>query len=63
MLSINNILSPANGNPLTVPTQDMIIGAYYLTEEVKEERERKVFRRIDQVERALEAKELNCIPK
>ena len=35
MLSINNILSPANGNPLTVPTQDMIIGAYYLTEEVE----------------------------
>ncbi|WP_283170813.1 DNA-directed RNA polymerase subunit beta' [Curtanaerobium respiraculi] len=31
MLSANNIKSPANGNPLTIPTQDMIIGLYYLT--------------------------------
>jgi DNA-directed RNA polymerase subunit beta' len=31
MLSSNNILSPANGKPLAVPTQDMILGFYYLT--------------------------------
>ncbi len=31
MLSTNNIKSPAHGRPLTVPTQDMIIGLYYLT--------------------------------
>ncbi|MDR4015925.1 MAG: DNA-directed RNA polymerase subunit beta' [Eggerthellaceae bacterium] len=31
MLSANNIKSPAHGRPLTVPTQDMIIGMYYLT--------------------------------
>ncbi len=31
MLSSNNILSPANGAPLATPTQDMILGAYYLT--------------------------------
>ncbi|WP_022834479.1 DNA-directed RNA polymerase subunit beta' [Salisaeta longa] len=31
MLSSHNILSPANGSPLTVPTQDMILGLYYLT--------------------------------
>ena len=31
MLSSNNIKSPAHGHPLTVPTQDMIIGLYYLT--------------------------------
>ena len=31
MLSANNIKSPAHGRPLTVPTQDMIIGLYYLT--------------------------------
>ena len=31
MLSANNIKSPAHGRPLTVPTQDMIIGSYYLT--------------------------------
>ena len=34
MLSAHNILSPAHGRPITVPTQDMIIGAYYLTETV-----------------------------
>ena len=31
MLSTNNIKAPAHGNPLTVPTQDMVIGLYYLT--------------------------------
>jgi DNA-directed RNA polymerase subunit beta' len=31
MLSANNIKSPAHGRPLAVPTQDMIIGLYYLT--------------------------------
>ena len=34
MLSANNILSPASGRPIVVPTQDMVIGAYYLTEQV-----------------------------
>ena len=31
MLSANNILSPAHGAPLATPTQDMVLGAYYLT--------------------------------
>src|SRR2546428_30586 len=31
MLSANNILSPAHGRPLTTPTQDMVLGEYYLT--------------------------------
>jgi DNA-directed RNA polymerase subunit beta' len=31
MLSVNNILSPANGKPLASPTQDMVLGIYYLT--------------------------------
>ncbi|MEX2024838.1 MAG: DNA-directed RNA polymerase subunit beta', partial [Thermoleophilaceae bacterium] len=31
MLSSNNILSPAHGEPLATPTQDMVLGAYYLT--------------------------------
>ncbi|HEX5615520.1 MAG TPA: DNA-directed RNA polymerase subunit beta' [Acidimicrobiia bacterium] len=34
MLSAHNILSPASGRPIAVPTQDMIIGAFYLTEVV-----------------------------
>src|SRR5213075_2836204 len=33
MLSANNILSPSNGAPLAVPTQDMVLGIYYLTKE------------------------------
>ena len=32
MLSSNNILSPAHGKPLATPTQDMVIGVYYLTD-------------------------------
>ena len=60
MLSAHNILSPANGNPLTVPTQDMIIGAFYLTEHVEGAKgEGSVFRRLDQVERAIEAGEVS----
>ncbi|MBQ1390451.1 MAG: DNA-directed RNA polymerase subunit beta', partial [Firmicutes bacterium] len=31
MLSVNNVLAPKDGSPITVPTQDMILGAYYLT--------------------------------
>ncbi len=31
MLSANNLLRPQDGNPVTVPTQDMILGSYYLT--------------------------------
>ena len=33
MLSANNILSPASGRPIVTPTQDLVIGAYYLTED------------------------------
>ena len=37
MLSANNLLRPQDGQPVTVPTQDMILGAYYLTFERDEE--------------------------
>ncbi|MDI6744614.1 MAG: DNA-directed RNA polymerase subunit beta' [Thermodesulfovibrionales bacterium] len=33
MMAVNNILSPANGKPILVPTQDMVLGIYYLTKE------------------------------
>jgi DNA-directed RNA polymerase subunit beta' len=33
MLSTNNILSPANGKPIIVPTQDIVLGVYYMTRE------------------------------
>ena len=46
MLSANNILSPAHGSPLATPTQDMVLGAYYLTygpdDEELEEREQQL---------------------
>jgi DNA-directed RNA polymerase beta' subunit len=33
MMSVNNILSPANGKPIVVPTQDMVLGLYFLTKD------------------------------
>ena len=33
MMSVNNILSPANGKPIMTPTQDMVLGIYYITKE------------------------------
>ncbi len=38
MLSVNNLLKPQDGKPVTVPTQDMILGSYYLTMEVAGEK-------------------------
>jgi len=40
MLSVNNILAPKDGSPITIPTQDMILGSYYLTHLGSEERNR-----------------------
>ncbi|MDZ4736625.1 MAG: DNA-directed RNA polymerase subunit beta' [Rhodospirillaceae bacterium] len=37
MMSTNNILSPANGKPIIVPSQDIVLGLYYLTMEGKDE--------------------------
>ena len=55
MLSANNILSPASGRPIVVPTQDMVIGGYYLTEEVAGDKgEGRVFRHRWEVERAMD---------
>ncbi len=42
MLSAHNILNPANGAPITVPSQDMVLGLYYLTKEKKSTPEEKV---------------------
>lgn len=42
MMSVNNILSPANGKPIVVPTQDMVLGIYYLMKEKKGARGEKV---------------------
>ncbi|KAA0232334.1 MAG: DNA-directed RNA polymerase subunit beta' [Acidimicrobiales bacterium] len=64
MLSANNVLSPAHGRPLVTPTQDMIIGTYYLTEEVDgAPGEGRVFRRLDEMERAFDAGEISLHAK
>jgi DNA-directed RNA polymerase subunit beta' len=56
MLSANNILSPATGRPIVTPTQDMVFGAYYLTQvRPGAAGEGKVFRHLYEVERAYEA--------
>src|SRR5262249_30878017 len=58
-LSANNILSPAHGRPLVTPTQDMVIGAYYLTELVPNAvGAGGVYRHLYQAERAFEDGEL-----
>jgi DNA-directed RNA polymerase subunit beta' len=56
MLSANNILSPATGRPITVPTQDMVFGIYYLTLEVDGAKgEGNVYRHVYEVETAFDA--------
>ena len=42
MLASHNILNPANGSPITVPSQDMVLGLYYMTKERKSTKETKV---------------------
>ncbi|MFN5209727.1 MAG: DNA-directed RNA polymerase subunit beta' [Bacteroidota bacterium] len=42
MLASHNILNPANGAPITVPSQDMVLGLYYMTKGLKGTPERKV---------------------
>src|ERR1700749_3724797 len=57
MMSTNNILSPANGKPIIVPTQDIVLGLYYLSQErEKEPGEGMVFNDIGEIEHALFSK-------
>ncbi|NRA82397.1 MAG: DNA-directed RNA polymerase subunit beta' [Gammaproteobacteria bacterium] len=53
MMSTNNILSPANGEPIIVPSQDVVLGLYYLTREtINGKGEGMAFTGIDEVEKA-----------
>ncbi|MBR6771791.1 MAG: DNA-directed RNA polymerase subunit beta' [Clostridia bacterium] len=60
MLSANNLLRPQDGNPVTVPTQDMILGCYWLTmnveKENKPESEQRIFINEDEVRLAFDEK-------
>jgi DNA-directed RNA polymerase subunit beta' len=54
MMSTNNILSPANGKPIIVPTQDIVLGLYYLTQERENEPgQGMVFNDAGEIEHAL----------
>jgi DNA-directed RNA polymerase subunit beta' len=53
MMSSNNILSPANGDPIIVPSQDVVLGLYYMTrEKVNDKGENTIFADVKEVERA-----------
>jgi DNA-directed RNA polymerase subunit beta' len=54
MMSTNNVLSPASGKPVIVPTQDIVLGLYYITQEFEgEPGEGSIFRNVSEVEHAL----------
>jgi DNA-directed RNA polymerase subunit beta' len=60
MMSTNNILSPANGKPIIVPSQDIVLGLYYLSLEtpefkVAEEKDAPAFATMGEIEQALAA--------
>ncbi|MGI9508319.1 MAG: DNA-directed RNA polymerase subunit beta', partial [Geminicoccaceae bacterium] len=56
MMSTNNILSPANGKPIIVPTQDIVLGIYYLSLLLEgEPGEDMIFGSVDEVVQALDA--------
>ncbi|MBB3331900.1 DNA-directed RNA polymerase subunit beta' [Halomonas campaniensis] len=53
MMATNNVLSPANGEPIIVPSQDVVLGLYYMTrEKINAKGEGMVFSGLDEVERA-----------
>jgi DNA-directed RNA polymerase subunit beta' len=59
MLSSNNILSPASGQPIAVPSQDIVLGIYYLTrDKAGAKGEGRVFASLEEVLLALDAKEV-----
>lgn len=54
MMSTNNILSPANGEPIILPSQDMVLGIHYLSKEKKHITSIKYFKNIDDLEKSYE---------
>ncbi|GGH63983.1 DNA-directed RNA polymerase subunit beta' [Frigidibacter albus] len=64
MMSTNNVLSPANGAPIIVPSQDMVLGLYYVSMERKGMKgEGMAFSSADEVEHALNAGEVHLHSK
>ncbi len=64
MMSTNNILSPSNGKPIIVPSQDIVLGIYYLSQANKEETKPKgIFSNIEEIENAIENKSISLHSK
>ena len=64
MLAANNLLKPSDGRPVTVPTQDMVLGSYYLTlDKDGEPGEGKVFRNMDEAMMAYDAHDITLHSK
>ncbi len=60
MMSTNNILSPSNGEPIIVPSQDVVLGLYYMTRErINAQGEGMAFSDIKEVQRAYGAKQVH----
>ena len=60
MMSTNNILSPASGEPIIVPSQDVVLGLYYMTRErINAKGEGRIFADIAEVHRAYHGEELD----
>ena len=59
MLATNNILAPSSGKPIAVPSQDMVMGCYYMTKERKGEKgEGKIFSNKNQLITAYQSKQV-----
>merc|ERR1711991_283084 len=64
MMSTNNILSPSNGKPIIVPSQDIVLGIYYLSQAADGEQKPKgIFSTIEEIEQALESKSISLHSK
>ena len=64
MMSSNNILSPANGDPIIVPSQDVVLGLYYMTRErVGAKGEGMAFSDVAEVHRAYESRNIDLQAK
>ena len=59
MMSTNNILAPKDGKPITTPTQDMVLGVYYLTSDFTSKETDYVFSDYDELIKAYENKLMN----
>ena len=64
MMSTNNILSPANGDPIIVPSQDVVLGIYFMTRDrINAKGEGMVFANVAEVQRAYGAKHVDLQAK